>query len=631
MQEDFDKSIVDQYSFILEDLPNLKCEMIEEALRKSEKKYRLLFENAVEGIIVIQGMKIQICNPMIEEITGFSKEELMSIDFLDFVYDDDKENVKIIHEERLKGEKYKTWQPSRIVRKDKEVRWIETNGIQINWDGKKAILNFIIDVTERKRIEDELRISEEKYRLLTEYASDVIWVLNTNRNKFTYISPSIFYLRGYTPEEAMEENLEQALTKESYDVMTNVIERGINCFIKEPDKYYSYTNEIQQPCKNGDIIWVEVSSKYRYNHMGEIEVVGVSRNIEERKKSENQVIYLSYHDQLTGLFNRRFYEEELKLLDNKRNLPITLVMADVNGLKLTNDAFGHLIGDEVLIRFGKILANETRGNDIVARTGGDEFVLLLPNTNSDEAKIIIKRIKAAIDKEKIEKTILSVSFGWETKNSIDEDFEKIYTKAEDNMYRKKLLESRSMKNETIKLITRSLYEKNSKEQEHCERVSELCKAIGEAIGLSSELIDELGLMGLLHDIGKVAINAEVLNKPEKLNKIERAEIKRHPEIGYQILRSVSELAHIADYVLSHHEKPDGNGYPRKLIDKQIPLQAKILSIAEAYDTMINEYPYKAGLSIEDAVKEIKLNSNKQFDSYIAKVFVEKVLNEKWEE
>ncbi|HEX9026847.1 MAG TPA: PAS domain S-box protein [Clostridium sp.] len=507
--------------------------------------------------------------------------------------------------------------------------WSIGNALIIQYQNQTCILSTQYDITARKLVEDALKISEEKYRLLTEYASDVIWILNLKTSKFTYISPSVLQLRGLTVEEAMNERLEDALTPESLLIMRNVVTKNVRNFIDNPDNPKYYINEIQQPCKNGCIVWIEVSTKYRYNSDGHIEVVGVSRNIEKRKKSEREVLYLSYHDQLTGLYNRRFYEEELMRLDKQSNLPVTLVVADVNGLKLTNDAFGHLVGDELLKRFATILKKESRKEDIIARTGGDEFVLLFPKTNSLEAEKIVKRIKESIDKEKSDKTILSVSFGWATKSDIDDDFDKIYMQADDNMYHKKLLESTSMKRETIKLITRSLYEKNAIEQLHCERVSKFCKDIGIAMGLSSNLVDELGLLGLFHDIGKIGINKSFLNKSGKLEKMEWIDIKRHPEIGYQILKSVNEFSHIAEYVLSHHERLDGNGYPRNLKDTEIPLQAKILSIAEAYDTMTNEYSYKAALSESEAIKELKLNSYTQFDGEIARIFVEKVLGQKW--
>ena len=305
-------------------------------------------------------------------------------------------------------------------------------------------------------------------------------------------------------------------------------------------------------------------------------------------------------------------------------------MADVNGLKLTNDAFGHLAGDKLIQKIGEILKEECRADDIIARIGGDEFVLLLPSTNAEETEKIVQRIQGSISNKKNNHTILSVSFGWATKGEINEDIAKVYTQAEDHMYRQKLSESTSMKNETIKLITKTLYQKNEVEQEHCERVSELCKNIGSALGMTSDEVNQLGIAGLLHDIGKIGIDEIILNKEEELTDQEWIEMKRHPEIGYQILKSVNKFAQISEIVLAHHERLDGKGYPKGIKDKEIPLQSKILCIAESYDAIISGQIYKNTLSPDMAIQELKNNAGIQFDAYIAKVFVEKVLGKDWD-
>jgi len=601
----------------------------EELLRKSEEQYRLLFENAVETILVVQNEHVKICNPMAEILSGYPMDEILTTPFLHFVHPEDRQQILFNYRLRLNGEPVPSINTFKLIRKDQSVRWVEMNSIKIDWEGEVASLNFLVDITDRKRVEDALKTSEEKYRLLTENASDVIWVFNVSTEKFTYISPSVYSLRGITAEEAMGETLEKSMTPNSLLVIQEAIARNKEGFIRDPETQKYSIHEIQQPSKKGGVIWVEVSMKFRYNPEGEIEVVGVSRNIEERKKSEREVIYLSYHDQLTGLYNRRFYEEELKRLDTERNLPMTLVLADVNGLKLTNDAFGHLEGDRLLQDFAEILKSNSRADDIIARIGGDEFIILLPQTDSVHAEKIVNRIQASLYSKKSEKVVLSVSFGWASKMKPEEDFNKVFVQAEDFMYRKKLLESSSMKSKTIQLITKSLYEKHAAEQGHCERVSKLCRDMGMVLGLHTDAVDELSLLGLFHDIGKIGISERILNKSEKLSNLEWAEMKRHPEIGYQILRSTNEFVPISEYVLSHHERLDGNGYPRKLKEGQIPLQTRILTIAESYDTMTSTHPYKPKLSDREAIKELRANVNRQFDPEIARIFVEKILKRKW--
>ncbi|SDI26266.1 HD domain-containing phosphohydrolase [Desulfosporosinus hippei] len=353
---------------------------------------------------------------------------------------------------------------------------------------------------------------------------------------------------------------------------------------------------------------------------------GLLRDVTEHKQLENRLEYLSYNDVLTGLYNRRFFEEELKRLDVPRNLPLTIVMADVNGLKLINDSFGHIMGDELLQKVSSAIAKGCRSGDIIARLGGDEFVILLPKTGVKETEQLVKGIKAYSKNEQVGSIELSISFGWETKHNPEENILEVFKKAEDRMYKKKLFESPSMRGKTIKAIISTLHEKNKREEQHSYRVSELCKNIGKALSLSEGDIEELKTVGLLHDIGKIAIEEATLNKPGKLTELEWEEIKRHPEIGYRILSTVNDMAEIAEYVLCHHEKWNGMGYPKGLKGEEIPLQARIIAIADAYDAMTSQRSYRSALPEVIALEELQNNAGIQFDPMILNVFIETVLN-----
>lgn len=271
-------------------------------------------------------------------------------------------------------------------------------------------------------------------------------------------------------------------------------------------------------------------------------------------------------------------------------------MVDVNGLKLTNDAFGHEAGDLLLKSVAKVLHNECRTDDIISRVGGDEFVILLPKTCNDEAELIVKRIYKAIGLQKSDNVIVSVSIGCETKENTHVDIKEVFAKAEDSMYRKKITESQSMRNQTIKVIMHTLQETNPREKIHSERVSMLCRKIGEAMKLDEEVLKELEITGLMHDIGKIAINKDVLNKPGKLTEMEFEEMKKHPEISYRILKSADVYTMLAEYVLSHHERWDGKGYPRGLTGEVIPLVSRVITVADAYEAMTANRPYKEPLS-----------------------------------
>ncbi|MEI6602227.1 MAG: HD domain-containing phosphohydrolase [Clostridia bacterium] len=345
-----------------------------------------------------------------------------------------------------------------------------------------------------------------------------------------------------------------------------------------------------------------------------------------RIRAKERIEFLSFHDHLTGLHNRRYYDAELERMDQEMYVPLVLAMVDVNGLKLTNDAFGHKIGDQLLAKVADILKKECRDEDFVARVGGDEFVLLLPKTDADYAEKIIERINQAISKEKINNVTLSVSIGYAVRQKMTEDINEIFKRAEDDMYKHKLSESMSMRSNTIELIMRTLFEKSNREMLHSKRVSSLCVAIAEELALNKDEINQLRTAGLMHDIGKIGIDENILNKDSSLQTMEWNEIVRHPEIGYRILSSVNEFSEIAEFVLSHHERWDGTGYPRGLIGEKICLQARIIAVADAFDAMTSDRPYRKALNIEEAVLEIKKNAATQFDPNIAGIFIEKVLN-----
>ncbi len=350
--------------------------------------------------------------------------------------------------------------------------------------------------------------------------------------------------------------------------------------------------------------------------------VGVSRDITEQKQAEDDIEYLSFHDALTGLYNRRFYEEELRRLDVERNLRVTLLMIDVNGLKLTNDAFGHAAGDELLKAVAKVLQATCRADDIAARIGGDEFAVLLSKTDEEETLRLTLRIREAMSSETVAGLPLSVSSGWATKTDPLTDIDDVFKEAEDHMYREKVSDRREYRHQTIELIVQTLYAKSPEEREHSERVSQLCRDIGSAMGLSQSEIDQLTMAGELHDVGKIVIDNDILDKKDPLLDSEWEQIKRHSNMGYSILSAVNDYGPLAESVLAHHERWDGSGYPHGLQGEKIPIQARIIGIADAYDAMVSDRPYRKGKRHEDAVMEIRRCAGSQFDPAVVEVFVE---------
>ena len=353
-------------------------------------------------------------------------------------------------------------------------------------------------------------------------------------------------------------------------------------------------------------------------------VVMVFRDVTEEKKHRERIEYIMSHDSMTGLYNRWYMEEYLHKHEHCEDGRCALIMGDLNGLKLVNDAFGHNEGDWFIRKIATILQESCGPKDIVCRWGGDEFLLLLPKADALEAERLIERILAQCNAESNEKLQLSIALGYALKGPGD-SMDAVLREAEQLTYRRKLMIEKSFRSSVINALLSTLAAKSEETEEHAERLQQYCSQIGRILGISAKELDEMTLFAMLHDIGKVGINDAILRKPGALSDAEWLEMRKHPEIGFRIAQNNIDLAPISEYILSHHERWDGNGYPRGLCGEEIPMLARILAVVDAFDAMTNERIYSKARTKEEAAAEIKRNAGTQFDPRIATIFVEDVL------
>lgn len=454
------------------------------------------------------------------------------------------------------------------------------------------------------------------------FISILIFVFFTYLQRVNFINP-VSKLDKDIRLIGMEENIGYRLPIDEKDSFLD-LRITINDVLNKSQEYFEQTEQDTE-----EIVAQNEELEASYEELIAIEQE-LRQQYEKLVTAEKELAYLSYHDQLTGLYNRRFFEEELKRLDVSRNLPISIIMADVNGLKLINDSFGHDAGDEHLRNIANIMKEGCRQDDIIARLSGDEFIIILPRTTEREAKGIIERLIKLSKHEKfadenILSMDLSIAFGLGIKYTEETDMKDVLKMAEDRMYAQKIFEGQRMRRNAIDAMINSLHSRSIDEEKHSNRVSLICEEMGVHLGMSQEKIEELKTIGNLHDIGKISIDKSVLNKPGPLTPSEWEEIKKHPEIGYRILSTVNKMSKVAEYVLYHHERYDGKGYPKGLKGEEIPLVSRILAIADAYDSMVSDRPYRKALGDEEILKEFIDNAGTQFDPKLTRIFVEKVL------
>lgn len=470
------------------------------------------------------------------------------------------------------------------------------------------------DITDRKKMEDRLRRNEYELRTLVDNSPDLI-VRFDKRMRYVYANPAYERIAGIPQDRlAGKTNRELGMPEDTMRYWESAARK-----VFESGREESVEFELAS-FFGKRYFWGKIIPEFAKD--GSVEtVMTISRDITERKMADERIRYISFHDEVTGLFNRAFFEEELRRLDMERELPISLIMGDVNNLKLTNDAFGHDEGDKLLRDIASILRNSCRQNDVIARWGGDEFTVILPKTARSTAEMVIRRIRQSCGEVKDSILQPSIALGVAAKENKSTNIYKTLREAESGMYQYKAMESQKNQRMVIAALLDQVDKRGNEAVGHRERMKELSLRVGSALGLSEKQKQDLYLISDIHDIGKITIATEVLKAPRRLTAQEGAAVARHAEAGYRIARSLDVISHVSDILLAHHEHWDGTGYPRRLKGDAIPLLARVFSIVEAYDVMTHARPYARTFSEQEAVEELKRNAGKQFDPECVNSFV----------
>ncbi len=606
-----DNGIVTGGIFVSRDINARK--LSEETLLAREEELRQLTDNMLDTVIKTDDRgRVQYTsmswNPEVKGPLGYKSGYLTGKSIFDLIHPDDLTELIAAFQAGLSTGAARM--EFRIRHVDGHYLWMESIGKALLDDQGKAI-GVIIgnrDITERKKAEEKLLQAASELQTVFQALPDLFFRLSADGTFLDVQAGQACDL--YIPKEVLLGKRIQDISLKYAQLFQQAIDQVIKIRSLVIIEYTITTRNI--------IKFFEA----RFLPLLEDQVVVVVRNITERKQTEQRLQYLSFHDMLTGIYNRFYFEEELNRLDTKRQTPLSIIMGDINGLKIVNDTFGHQEGDRLLVDAAMILRKICRKEDIVCRFGGDEFAVLLPKTKKETAMKICNRLRRACEKAERELAPLSFALGVATREEVDQAFDIVLREAENMMYRDKPLDSRRTRFSMITSFQRALADKSAETMEHGKRIQDLVKEIGIRLGLSSMKHNEMGLLAALHDIGQIAIPTDILMKPCYLSENEWELMKKHPEIGERIARSVPDLVNIAEAILSHHERWDGKGYPRGLKGKQIPLFSRILAIADAYDVMVNGRPYKKAVNHKDAVEEIKNCAGTQFDPELVKPFVE---------
>ena len=648
----------------------------EKKLHESEKKHRRLFETMAQGVIYqdAQG-KIMSANPAAERMLGQTFEQMQTKTSDDpcwkSIAEDGSEVPGSDHPAMIALRTGKPVEPfvmGIFNPKIHEHVWLSINAVPLLGPGDKKpfqVYTTFDDITEKKKAEQTLKEQLAFERLLSDISSRFINCSHDEADHAINIAlkqtGSFFqvdrsYILQFSSDQKSINNTHEwcaEAIESQIDTIKHFSLENISWWTGQMKSLpYVYVPDIEKlPASAGSekkewarksiqsLITIPIKADGRLIACFGFDSVKRKRSWTEQEitllkmltdiisnaltkyKLEQKILFIGFHDSLTSLYNRSYMEQEMARLDTPRQLPISIIMADLNGLKLVNDTYGHSIGDKMLQKTAAILKEICRKEDIIARWGGDEFVILLPQTPQKQAASIARRILEYCEQVHIQDLPVSLALGVSHKDSNKIDLLEVLKQAENKMYDHKLTQSRSARSTIVNALLETLKEKSFETEQHIRKMQAFALVIGKSLSLSEAETDRLLLLVMLHDVGKVNVPKEILTKKGKLTPRQRDVIKEHPRTGYRIALAIPEFSHLAEDILCHHEHWDGSGYPRGLKEKEIPLFARIISIADAYEVMTNGRTYKKALSKDQAIDELCNCAGSQFDPDLVEAFI----------
>lgn len=579
--------------------------LLENKIKESEKRYRLLFENAPIGITLTdKDGNILYCNPKWEEIMGYKLEDLKSLSWMELTYPDDiKEDLEKF-EKLVKGELYSYSLEKRAVRIDGNIIWINLNVVRVDDENGNFLyeIAMIEDITEKKFLSEKLKESELKFRTIFEKAPIGI-TLCDREGKLILSNEAFIKMIGYTLSELKEISWRDYTHPEDIDRDWNLFNKLIS------NEIDSYIIEKRFVRKDGKIINVNLNTKAIFDNDGNfLYEFALIEDITEKK-----------------MLLDALYESEKRFRTFFTKNPIGLVIGDdEQNFIETNEVYRNLLGysEEELknLRIEDITHSEDykREIELMYKTKNkeiDSFTLEKRYIRKD-GSIFWGQVfvSAFFDEEGNFKYYFGILRDITEEKRLKDELEEAHNKL------KKYFD------DILKLTTKIIEKKDPYTLGHQAKVAKIATKIAEKLNLSKEKIETTRIASYLHDIGKIVLPSEILNKPRKLTKNEFLLVQEHSKAGYDILKSSDFLYPIAEIVYQHHERLDGSGYPRGLKDDQISLEARIIAVCDVFDAMTSHRPYRPKFSIEETFKELKEKSGILYDKEVVNILVDLLIN-----